>query len=221
MKATIHPDAESLFQKLKNSYCKSISNIYLPSISAKGSYPCAYSQLPESVIERCESPIEQLLAVAISFVRLDLMTVRQQIDVTYYADFPDQKEYHFRPDFIIGLDWTLLTPGWEFAARGNWWDTADAYKWLPFFAVECDGRDYHNDHIAIEKDKQRDRVFSTRGMQVLRYTGSEINKDSIKCAEEVVQLFKFMLRERLKPGVKTEELIQSGGKFVLGQRWAS
>jgi very-short-patch-repair endonuclease len=52
--------------------------------------------------------------------------------------------------------------------------------------VECDDHEYHErtKQQAI-RDKTRDRAFQAQGFQVLRFTGSEIWRDALKCAAEV------------------------------------
>jgi hypothetical protein len=57
-------------------------------------------------------------------------------------------------------------------------------------------------------------------MQVMRFTGSEIFRDPVGCARQVMELFHFMLRERLRPGVQREELVPHGSKITLGKNWA-
>ncbi|MBC8492277.1 MAG: DUF559 domain-containing protein [Chloroflexi bacterium] len=215
----VHPDAEALFQRLKQEIHHNGDTVLEVERTMSG-YLYLHDTLPENLIRECESPIEQMLAVALAFLKPDYMVVKPQTEVIWHKDFPDQNEYLFRPDFVVGFNWTLLTPDWEMAARGDWWDSGEAYPWLPFFAVECDGRDYHNQHKAIERDKWRDRIFAARGMQVMRFTGSEIFRNAIGCARQVAELFHFMLRERLKPGVQPGELVPHGSKIVLGKRWA-
>lgn len=54
------------------------------------------------------------------------------------------------------------------------------------YAVECDGHDFHERTKAqAAHDKRRDRYFQKLGWKVLRFTGSEIYKDAVRCAAEV------------------------------------
>jgi very-short-patch-repair endonuclease len=47
------------------------------------------------------------------------------------------------------------------------------------FVIECDGHDFHEKTKAqAARDKARDRFFTSMGCQVLRYTGSEIYRNS-------------------------------------------
>jgi len=55
--------------------------------------------------------------------------------------------------------------------------------------IECDGHDFHEKtKLQAAHDKKRDRWFQTRGIPVLRFTGSEIWADPIGCAEQVKPL---------------------------------
>lgn len=59
-----------------------------------------------------------------------------------------------------------------------------------FGAIECDGHDYHErTKEQAAHDKARDRYFQGLGLIVLRYTGSEIWRDAIKCASEAMATF--------------------------------
>ena len=65
--------------------------------------------------------------------------------------------------------------------------------------VECDGHDYHErtKDQAIH-DKKRDRFFTLGGYKILRFTGSEINKDPWACAEQVSELVEKVTHEARK-----------------------
>lgn len=52
--------------------------------------------------------------------------------------------------------------------------------------VECDGHDFHErTKEQAARDKRRDRDLLAAGYPVMRFTGSEIYKDPIGCAEQV------------------------------------
>jgi len=53
-------------------------------------------------------------------------------------------------------------------------------------AVECDGAEFHAaTKEQVERDKKRDRYFAARGVSVMRFSGSEINRCPESCATEV------------------------------------
>lgn len=52
--------------------------------------------------------------------------------------------------------------------------------------IECDGHDYHErTKEQAARDRSRDRELSTMGYSVLRFTGSEIYRDSFRCGQSV------------------------------------
>jgi len=115
-----------------------------------------------SLIDDCESPIEQMLGIAIKYLLrgFDKATILSQAKIDCFG-----KEY--RVDFLI--------------AYGEY--DSNNYK---YFVVECDGHEFHEKtKLQAARDKQRDRNMTAAGYHVLRFTGSEIWKDTMKCAREV------------------------------------
>lgn len=51
--------------------------------------------------------------------------------------------------------------------------------------VECDGAAYHGSPEQVERDKRRDRYCAARGIHVMRFNGTEINRDPRGCAAEI------------------------------------
>lgn len=73
----------------------------------------------------------------------------------------------YRPDFVL---WRILPPALS----------------TPRVIVECDGFDFHDRTKALAaRDKQRDRQLQKTGLQILRFTGSELWKNARTCAIEV------------------------------------
>lgn len=57
--------------------------------------------------------------------------------------------------------------------------------------VECDGHAFHEKtKEQAQHDKARDRAMVSNGVRVLRFTGSEIFRDSNKCAIEICELLR-------------------------------
>jgi hypothetical protein len=57
-------------------------------------------------------------------------------------------------------------------------------------AIECDGHQFHEKTPEQAKcDKNRDRNLITSGYPVMRFTGSEIYADPLRCSEQVVREF--------------------------------
>jgi very-short-patch-repair endonuclease len=56
-------------------------------------------------------------------------------------------------------------------------------------AIECDGHDFHErTKDQARRDRSKDRWLLCNGYMVLRFTGSEIRRDPIGCAEQVRNL---------------------------------
>ena len=114
-------------------------------------------------LEKCESPIEQLMCLALD---RKLMRHPYVLNVTSQNKMElEGKKY--RADFVI-----------EFQK--------DAEAPINKVIIECDGHDFHErTKEQAQRDKQRDRDLQAAGYAVLRFTGSEIYRDPIKCAVEV------------------------------------
>lgn len=54
--------------------------------------------------------------------------------------------------------------------------------------IECDGYDYHKTKEQMASDYERERFFVRNGYRVVRFTGSEINKDPDKCCDDIVAI---------------------------------
>lgn len=56
-------------------------------------------------------------------------------------------------------------------------------------AIECDGHDHHNiTKEQARRDRERDRFFQSKGIIILRYTGSEIHASPLKVAVDAITL---------------------------------
>ena len=54
--------------------------------------------------------------------------------------------------------------------------------------VECDGHDFHErTKEQAAKDRERDRRFQLTGIDVFRFTGSELWKDPLGCSDQVIE----------------------------------
>lgn len=70
----------------------------------------------------------------------------------------------------------------------------DILIWVPGddkfkLVVECDGFQYHNTKDSFERDRKRDRLFKSKGYQVIRFSGAEIFRDPVAVSSE---LFDFI-----------------------------
>ncbi len=108
----------------------------------------------------CGSPIEKMMFMAIKLIG----------QISHPGRFFVEKQKHigpYRVDLLIS--YTHL-------------DGDKCHK----VVVECDGHDFHEKtRIQASSDKKRDRFLQKEGYSVLRYSGSDVWKDSFLCAEEV------------------------------------
>lgn len=56
--------------------------------------------------------------------------------------------------------------------------------------IEIDGHDYHKTKEQRTRDAKRERYLESKGFRVVRFTGSEIYKDTEKCIDELLSFAK-------------------------------
>lgn len=66
----------------------------------------------------------------------------------------------------------------------------DLFIWCPAepslkIAVECDGFKWHGDSKSFTNDRQRDRILTRNNIQVIRFSGAEINREPQSVAIEL------------------------------------
>ncbi len=136
----------------------------------------------ETLCGRCESPIERVFGAALlhecfacNEFRFTLYEYKKDWEAV--ASGPGRKaviipQYdvgHYRCDFFVSV--------------------VDFNGQSLKIAIECDGHDYHErTKEQARKDKARDRWLQSNGYIILRFTGSEIWKDPVVCAEQVLTL---------------------------------
>jgi len=63
--------------------------------------------------------------------------------------------------------------------------------------IEADGHEFHErTKEQAQHDKQRDREMQTLGWRVMRFTGSEVWKDPVGCAVQVLNLLHALMRQQ-------------------------
>ncbi len=140
----------------------------------KGQFPGAAS----FYTKRCESPIERVLYAAI---------------LAQHKNTPLRIVLHNEP-------WertTLMMAGahfWPQTALGNYRVDFAVFlvtneREIGRLVIECDGHDFHErTKVQARNDKSRDRYLVGDGFKVIRYAGSEIWRDPMRCAEEVLEI---------------------------------
>jgi very-short-patch-repair endonuclease len=140
----------------------------------------ATAHLEENILDHlshvCESPIEVMLGAALLWTnQLDrlgywppaLVCVPQAEIGDYHPEtrllVPQYRWRNFRIDFAY-ID--LETP-------------------LTVF-IECDGHDFHErTKQQAARDRLKDRVIQQAGLPILRFTGAEITRDPMQCADSI------------------------------------
>lgn len=145
-----------------------------------------YKELPETVrkcisdyvlhevndmllnLEDCESPIEQLMSIALN----------KQADKILPM---------FTPDFFVGSQSLVKTSNKEY--RVDFLIRVLYSERIYEFVVECDGHEFHEKtKEQVKKDKKRERDLISEGYTVIRFSGSEIVENPRLCAREVINL---------------------------------
>lgn len=148
-----------------NKIADSLIDKIVPELISANDYALSYI-----ATFKFDSPIEERMSVALYTVFLDQIMIIGTIELFNGREHPAKplitrqaKVGKYRADFLI-----------------------DAHKLV---VVECDGHDFHErtkDQAA--HDRSRDRWLTENGYIVLRFTGSEIWKDSISCAQQVKRI---------------------------------
>lgn len=144
-----------------------------------------------------DSEIEKLfyaaLATTVQFVRPEIFhqlctipntgVVSVLTEARMYELFiePQARIGDYRVDFLIhAYDFGRCEMGDDYKFK------YDQALWRKL-VVECDGHDFHErTKEQAAKDRSRDRALITKGYTVFRFTGSELWRDPIGCADQVI-----------------------------------
>lgn len=141
-----------------------------------------------------QSPIEDRLLGAMLWIEQD------------WAGFPKFMDFHqpatYRaPDPEPGVDF-FLTPQAKFGTY-----RADFCLWFVCgrskggVVIECDGHDFHEKtKEQAARDKKRDREILKAGFPVMRFSGSEIFKDTPSCISQIKDVLADILYRVSKEG---------------------
>lgn len=138
----------------------------------------------ETAIGDCDSPIEQLY-----FLALKNSCIYENIDLTIET----QKEIYangkkYKVDFYI-------TASELFSLVKN--DKHTIYSREVNLCVECDGHNFHEKtKEQVSKDKSRERDIMSKGLNLIRFSGSEIYTKSNKCAIQTLKILKNHLDKK-------------------------
>lgn len=147
----------------------------------------SYSNLTMALFDRdddfqsMESPLERKFYIALRIVSRNERAFKWMPRMEIHAN-AEVLGTNYRVDFWI------CTP-----------DEIDEPNPPVSFCVEVDGREYH--HMTkeqVNKDYQREReIMIATAEPILRFTGSEIYNDPIKCAREAIDMYIMLYTEWL------------------------
>lgn len=130
-----------------------------------------------------DSPIERLLFASIKFSTDILCAPGFPISFRYLESGADLIAPP-REEAVIGRQVKFAGVRVDFLVRVG----------SRILVVECDGHEFHErTPEQAERDRSRDRAFQEFGATVFRFTGREIWRDPIGCAE---QIFRWIVASR-------------------------
>lgn len=95
-----------------------------------------------------------------------------------------EKDLSFQPGFDFYAGRQINIEGMRVDFLYALHDQTGRVHWL---VVECDGHDFHErTKEQAKKDRGRDRRLQSLGYTVMRFTGSEIYSDPVKCVIEIL-----------------------------------
>lgn len=123
-------------------------------------------------IEYIKSPIESILFTAIS-IFINKHDIRIYIEPQYEIQ---ANKHKYIVDFYICYD-----------------EIINNYLKKDFkLIIECDGHEYHHaNKKQVENDYNRENDLKLSGCDVIRFTGSQIYKEPMKCAEKIMKYIKL------------------------------
>lgn len=199
----IAPSKDSIkrFKRLTDEYLRNIDDCGIEETFASiASYVAARLLIPiksdefELITQQCESPIEEMLCASM----LILARIHcESIDLapTKIETYPPKScvELVIEPQFKIEkyrIDFRVTIKEYDRKYENGFF--------LCHVFVECDGHNFHErTKEQAKRDRSRDRYIQSLGFPVLRFTGSEIYDDPIKCAEEVFRQLYVMRGARV------------------------
>ena len=142
----------------------------------------------DSIFEACESPIEKML---ISSLLLHV-TKNNPGGIMIFPKIAIQnvlKSYESNAPLVTEIYNCSLQTFIQGEKKSQKW-RVDLLFWVPSrracpLVVECDGYEFHRNKTRFNKDRRRDRDLKLLGLDVVRFSGTEIYKDPVKAAVDL------------------------------------
>jgi very-short-patch-repair endonuclease len=141
-----------------------------------------------------ESPIERVMLAAMWAV-----AARDDIDLLIRSGPPSDRLLDKDPGYWFGHKLWVVPQHSIGEYRFDFWMWSDALQ----IVIECDGHEWHErTPEQAASDRSRDRTLQGEGVVVLRFTGREIWRRPLACAEQVFEIFR---KDRLRRGCEEDE----------------
>ena len=131
-----------------------------------------YEYLLYNSLVNCESPIEQLLSLYLENLRFSFNEWNPFISISQIGNNQEitcENGEKYRLDFYFIVKYKNQE--------------------TKYFGIECDGYEFHQKtKEQVECDNQRQRDLQNEGIEIIRFSGSEIWNNPEKCAEEVKKI---------------------------------
>lgn len=164
--------------------------------------------------EQMQSPIERILALALTIVGSSDASVVFRVDGRFYGLAnvhrtrthriiiePQAEINGHHVDFVVTLE--IIQPDIKGTLR-----KPSARSVTQSIVIECDGHEFHErTKEQARRDKRRDRDIQESGYPVFRFTGSEVYSDPFACAKQVIRRVESAVwRSGPQHGVSVEAL---------------
>lgn len=117
----------------------------------------------------CESPIEQLLSLCLTNLQISFNNWNPFVEL---SNFVSNQKIKCKNGKKYRLDFYFVVTYKNQETR--------------YFGIECDGYEFHQKtKEQVKYDNQRQRDLQNEGIEIIRFSGSEIWDNPLKCAEEV------------------------------------
>lgn len=143
-----------------------------------------YSIMLNDSIVNCESPVEQLLSLHLKDLKYGFNHWNPFIDI---SDFIPNQEIICKNGKKYRLDFYFIV---NYKNQG-----------VKYFGIECDGYEFHQKTKEQAKnDYERQRDLQKEGIEIIRFTGSEIWEDPRMCVIEIKEIIlskcQYILEEK-------------------------
>ena len=160
-------------------------------------------------IEKFSSPVKKLiwdeLCLTFDNIDCDLLEIKSPIEQALYLAWKNSGNIFYFKRFAkheLGIEPVVFIPQQEVRIGAKKYILDFLFSiLLPNnkainIAVECDGHDFHEKtKEQARHDKQRERALIKGGYNVIRFTGSEIYEDPYKCADEIAEVARALIKQ--------------------------